>query len=149
MSYKRIFRDAAIVAIIIVIYGIYFHQGGYDFMSTSLCSLDFLPTEGIFESDPPVKSDFFLWSLSHYIFYAVLAYKYDNYILLFIIGVLWEVFESCLGKFLKNRQVDIGKFKGLTHYSEQWVIGNYSDIIFNTLGIFTGIFLKNIFKNKN
>ena len=83
------------------------------------------------------------WALSHFIFYMILGYMYsDNYIALFIMGVIWELYEM----FLQSEQpwyVDlIGNCNvGTDQKTTPWWYGQYEDIIVNGIGIMVGVYL--------
>lgn len=148
MFNKKLIRDYLIIIVILFMYTLhtlYYKSGGSELMNVSLCKLDLMPDNGILPDDIPTEPHLSGWAISHFLLYAILAYRYDCYITLFVIGVFWELFESISGRYMKNNNIDIGEnrnISGYSHYKHQWVIGTYSDIIWNTLGIVTGILLK-------
>lgn len=85
------------------------------------------------------------WSATHYIFYGVLAYIFPNDLLLiFTIGVIWEMVEDRLGRFDGGMVGAIGMCQISTDNKEKsnWWYGKYSDIVMNTLGLLTGYWLR-------
>jgi hypothetical protein len=80
-----------------------------------------------------------LWALTHFTMYFILAYFFPRYyVLLFIIGVLYEVFEYVIGR-TKNSFKYLGPMT--TDGDQSWWYGRVSDIVFNTFGIITGVAL--------
>jgi hypothetical protein len=89
-----------------------------------------------------------LWALTHFTLYLILGYNFPSYYLLFfLIGVGYEFFEYYVG-------VSDNSFKYLGPMSsdgtQSWWYGRVSDIIFNTLGLISGMSLSpyEIKKNK-
>lgn len=94
------------------------------------------------------------WRISHFITFFIAGFIFPECIcLIFILGVVWEIVEHCYSSFVifmsknynlneKNEILD-----GLYH-KNCWD-GSIEDIIFNTLGIFSGVFLREIYNNFN
>ena len=142
-THKSLKKDGVFAAIFITLYTLYFYMGGDEFMNNSIGTIPGLPKSGIFASDPQSDAHVSGWSISHYLLYTALAYKYDCYVFLFLFGIVWEIFESSLGRLLSAYGIRLGTLdNSQSHYSKQWFVGNYADIIWNTLGIMTGILIK-------
>ena len=97
-----------------------------------------------------------LWSISHFVFYMILAFFYPNQgKFIFIIGLLWELLEFVIQKeyfkglpiLSKIHDLSICKTSSLLSNKEHhWVYYELTDIPMNILGIFTGIYLHSKFK---
>jgi len=86
------------------------------------------------------------WSLSHVIFYYIIGLLFPDCMLLAMtIGVLWEIFEEVLGMF-KPINIGITKSNGL-QYSEGWIRGSVSDVIYNFIGFVAGALTVKYFLN--
>lgn len=88
----------------------------------------------------PVIGPFGSWALTHIFFHSVLGYLCPkNFLLFFTMGVLFEVFELCMGK--------VSHSPLLSNY---WTTGrygfNYMDIVANTLGFGIGATLNKLSK---
>ena len=95
------------------------------------------------------------WRISHFITFFIAGFIFPECIcLIFILGVVWEIVEHFSANFLifmskkynpneKNEIID-----GLMYHTNCWD-GSIEDIIFNTLGIFSGVFLREIYNNFN
>lgn len=80
-----------------------------------------------------------LWALLHFTMYLILAYNFpSHYILLFLIGVGYEFFEYYVGT-TDNSFKYLGPMS--TDGNQSWWYGRFSDIVFNTLGIMSGMYL--------
>ena len=96
-----------------------------------------------------------LWSISHFVFYMILAFFYPKQIkFIFIIGLLWELTEFIIQKdyfkglpiLSKIHKLSICKTSSLLNKDNHWVYYKVTDIPMNILGIFTGIYLHSKFK---
>ena len=90
--------------------------------------------------DVPIIGDFGGWSLSHFIAFYIAGLLFpQQWVLIFILGVAWEFFETVIGVML---EIFMGKSKysgsRKTLYGEKWVTGNLSDIWMNSAGLFLG-----------
>ena len=80
-----------------------------------------------------------IWALSHFAMYLIIAYNFpSHYLLLFLIGVGYELFEYYIGT-TNNALKQLGPVS--SDNDQSWWYGRYSDILFNTLGIITGAYL--------
>lgn len=91
------------------------------------------------------------WSMTHIIWNMLIGYlfpKTNELIIVFILGLLWELFEHYAGK---QRQGWLGGYGDcndlLTDNTKtgNWWYGKYSDIICNTIGLLLGSYIR---KNK-
>ena len=79
------------------------------------------------------------WAFTHFILYVILAYNFPSYyILLFLVGVTYEYIEYLIGA-TDNPLKFLGPIG--SDGDQTWWYGIVSDIIFNTLGIFVGLYL--------
>jgi hypothetical protein len=82
------------------------------------------------------------WTLSHLICYIIIGYYYPNeYYYIFIIGILWELYE------FSYSYLDICKniYRLLLKTDKMYIVGNIYDPLINLLGYFIGCYLsKNI-----
>ena len=87
--------------------------------------------------------DFDLWSVTHILFYFALTYIYPNeYVYIFILGILWEISEYILGGLNpKNIKYLMGEC-GYMKKDESWWYGKFSDILANSIGIMLALLLK-------
>ena len=84
------------------------------------------------------------WGISHFILFAIMVYIFPkNWILILIIGIIWEFIEILLSynKFLNCYLLNYGRKK----YTKWWY-GRYQDIIMNIFGIIFGLYFNYIFK---
>lgn len=103
------------------------------------------------------QTDFDMWSVTHFGFFAILAYQFPNHLFeLFIIGILWELLEDGLSD-AKNKQLIncstnhkksyvkelFQKFwcNGLARNGDYWY-GKWDDIFANILGLIFGHFIR-------
>jgi len=100
--------------------------------------------------DPLTKSalgppwDLFVdgWGISHFIFYGFLAYmfpKKKTLVIIFLLGVLWEIIESIFKDhpfYLSDCKYEVTTDKG------GWWYGRWQDIVMNSLGMATGLFMR-------
>ena len=95
--------------------------------------------------DPLTKSFFghpwnkFLdgWGILHFLFFMMLAYLYPTHLLLiFILGVIWEVVESIF----HDHPFYISKCNYVldTDHVAGWWYGRWQDIVMNSLGMILG-----------
>lgn len=84
------------------------------------------------------------WPLTHYIFFLILGILYPECDLLIIVsGILWELFETLLSSFMKQKK-PTADYTGTLQY-EKWWSGSVSDIFMNILGYYTGKFIRSLF----
>ena len=90
------------------------------------------------------------WPISHYVAFLIFGYIWPQYAWhLFGLGVGWEVVEYILKVCMTPKGEEL-KFKrtrsedGNVEY-EQWWSSSNKDILFNSAGILTGIYLKKHF----
>jgi hypothetical protein len=80
------------------------------------------------------------WGISHFTFFAVVAYFYPRqWIFLWILGIIWEVIEYSVKDhpfYLSRCQYNLTTDKG-----EGWWYGRWEDIVMNSLGIALGVAL--------
>lgn len=75
------------------------------------------------------------WTLSHLLLYIYIGYKYpDEYLFIFIIGLLWELYEFSYDyiDFFKNIVFKLLKTNKL------YILGNPYDPLVNIIGYFIG-----------
>lgn len=108
------------------------------------------------------ETEFDMWSVTHFGFFAILAYLFPNHLFeLFIIGILWEVLEDGLSD-ARNKQLvncennEKSKIKhlfqklwcnGLARNGDYWY-GKWDDIFANLMGLVTGQFIRLKFGGK-
>lgn len=82
------------------------------------------------------------WALSHLILYTILGYYYpDEYLFIFIVGLLWEIYE------FSYSYLDICKYiyRKLLKTDKMYIVGNIYDPLINITGYLLGCYLsKNI-----
>lgn len=88
---------------------------------------------------PPFDQYLDGWGISHFSFFAILAYffpKLEYLIFIWILGVLWEIVEYMF----KDHPFYISKcsYKLTTDKGTGWWYGRWQDIVMNTLGIIVG-----------
>ena len=91
------------------------------------------------------------WSLTHFCTFSVLGTLYpDTFLLSFILGISWEMFEILLGiikpNFLKGITDCHREYSGNSYLSNDqkngyWWYGKWQDIIFNTIGFLFGKYI--------
>ena len=62
----------------------------------------------------------------------------NNYIIAFILGILWEIFEKL---FVKNYMTKLNKHKFIKKYEYLWnetLLNQFVDIIINMIGYYIG-----------
>ena len=85
------------------------------------------------------------WTISHFIFYMILAFIYPLAIRLNIVsGILWELFEYWVGKTKPKSLKGWGfcKNPNAKKKNSVWWYGRKSDVVANIFGAFTGKFIK-------
>lgn len=81
------------------------------------------------------------WPISHFFLYAILGFFFPQcFFLLLIIGILYELFEMVLAKAFGTERQPIAD-AGQVEYSRNWWSGSMKDILFNVLGLVTGVAL--------
>ncbi len=88
-----------------------------------------------------------LWPISHLVLYLILGFIFpDCWLLLFIVGALWEAMEVVGGKIpILNPQRKFKEGYGDdpdVEYSNGWWAGSFKDVIFNTIGLAMGVLLR-------
>ena len=91
------------------------------------------------------------WIISHFVAFAIIGTLYpDTLILSIILGILWEIFEICLGKikpsFLKGITDCHRTEKGNSNLSNDqkdgyWWYGKGEDVVADILGFLFGKYL--------
>lgn len=87
------------------------------------------------------------WSATHFFWFMILGFAFPgNFILAFLIGCIWELFEDYYGK---KRPEWLGYYyfncPGLASYKEgdgNWWYGKWSDLLCNSIGYLIGQFFK-------
>ncbi len=131
---QQIYLIGVVCAVIIILYGIYRCKNP-DFKD---------PLNIRMETENKTISNIFNgWAMSHFVFYATLGYFYpQHYIAIFIMGVIWELYEM----FLQSEQPWYVKYigncnVGTDQTTSPWWYGQYEDIIVNGTGILLGVYL--------
>lgn len=128
----------AIIVGILIIYGVCMAVSGG-------VSIDFL-NKAYF--DVPVIGTFGGWSLSHVITFYIAGLLFpQQWVLIFILGVFWELLESLIGEiaFQVLGEVPESKKSYKVMYTSRWINGNISDIWYNTIGLFLGYVTADIY----
>lgn len=96
------------------------------------------------------------WSVSHFLFFGVLAFLYPNHVCeLFIISIIWEIVEDGLAPSNSKQLIDCDKkypnswadtFRSvwcehLARDKDYWY-GKWDDVFFNSMGILVGVGLR-------
>ena len=81
-----------------------------------------------------------MWPISHFIAFAIISFFNPNCEkMLFILGVVWELFEVLMNYIFRGTLIKQPMITGdNVQYSEIWWAGSFKDIFFNTLGIILG-----------
>jgi len=86
------------------------------------------------------------WSVSHYIFYALIGFLYpDQFFLTLILGICWELFEHYYGTQRPGWLGGYGDCPALASDKTtdgNWWYGKWTDIICNILGFLTGQYIR-------
>ena len=88
-------------------------------------------------------------SLSHFIFFLIFGlYVKNRYILAFLLGIVWEIFEYLVvnNDYIKPLLIKYW-FIPQKYWEEKYVINRVTDLIFNILGYYGGN-LRNIKKKE-
>ncbi|CAH6421481.1 Hypothetical protein KVN_LOCUS293 [uncultured virus] len=128
--FSEILKNALVVVCITIIYGILVH------FILKKKENDYLIKLKI-PQHPSING----WSLTHFIFYFYLGYRYPSCLYeAMLIGVLWELTEFSVGEFLP---IIVPKF---THkvdpFWSNWCYGCWEDLLFNFAGFLCGRFVK-------
>ncbi len=79
------------------------------------------------------------WAISHILLYAALAYLFpEHLVLLFFIGVLWEIVEECYGWMLRNGYTKAPPCIQLSDVRNTWWFGRWHDLVSNSIGLLIG-----------
>lgn len=83
-----------------------------------------------------------LWPISHFVLYGIVTYMYPKeWKFIFLIGLVWEIYEWMLSRFfIKNTNVI--KSDSNLQYNETWWAAEPLDIFMNTMGIALALLLK-------
>lgn len=77
------------------------------------------------------------WPISHFICFFIAGLLFPNcFVLIFFLGVLWEIVETVLGT-LNTLYEPQSKADGVL-YHERWMSGRVEDIIFDMIGFWMG-----------
>ena len=92
---------------------------------------------------PPLDKYLDGWGISHFTFFAVLAYLYPsptNLLFIWSLGFVWEVIEYSM----KDRPFYLSKcnYKITSRDGSGWWYGRWQDIVMNTLGMATGVLIR-------
>lgn len=80
------------------------------------------------------------WAFLHFACFCLITYLFpQHYILIWILGVSWEIIEFIF----KDHPFYFSdcKYKLTTDKDEGWWYGRYEDIIVNTLGMYLGYYM--------
>lgn len=93
-----------------------------------------------YKIEDPIKTkiiyDIDIWALLHILIFFILTLLFPNqYILLFILGIIWEITEHLLNLYFEY--INIKCFT-------QWWYFRYVDILYNLIGIILAKILLNI-----
>ena len=80
------------------------------------------------------------WGISHFVLYGIMTFIYPKYwLFIFIIGILWELFEY----YLEHNLILNCYVLNDSNIKQKYWYARYQDIIMNTLGILVALLLKN------
>lgn len=86
--------------------------------------------------------NFSFWPISHFLLYTIIGYLCPSFWMeATTIGICWELLEYNLGEYTSREQMSSKQYSGA-----RWFRSSPYDIIFNTVGLMTGICLNNITK---
>lgn len=93
------------------------------------------------------------WGFTHFIMYAILGYMLPNcFIPLTIVGILWELFETLMGRITMPEEIKKTRKNRVTgDYSPEylnWWSGSVKDVVLNSMGFLVGYIIHKII-NKN
>lgn len=81
------------------------------------------------------------WPISHFLLYAILGFFFPQcFFLLFLIGIGYELLEMILAKIFGSERQPLAEADHV-EYSQNWWSGSLKDILFNVLGLVTGVAL--------
>ena len=87
------------------------------------------------------------WPVSHFIVFTIYSYIWPQYsFVLFLYGILWEICEIILNLLLQNKNTAGHQMSAKKVEYDIWWGANWSDILFNTMGIMLGRILHGITK---
>jgi hypothetical protein len=85
------------------------------------------------------------WSMSHFVLFLIIGYMYpDEYLLAFVLGVMWELFEHYYGI---NRPGWLGGYGDCERLASDketdgnWWYGKWTDILMNLFGLLAGVYM--------
>ena len=128
-----------VLVVIIIIYGSILHfTNSSDIFNKKLINFDIF--------GQPCCS---WWPISHFILYLILGFLFPDYQLEFIlIGIVWELLECLMGFICRDfSSVKKGDDANGVEYV-YWMSGSFKDIIFNIIGLYTGVLLNRIINKK-
>ena len=69
----------------------------------------------------------------------------NDFVFFTLLGILWELIEFTLSKTLRDGGQSVMRDKNNElEYNSNWWAGSSKDIVFNTIGLMVGIYLKNM-----
>jgi len=83
------------------------------------------------------------WPISHFILYLVLGIACPRiWPILFAAGIVWEIIEWIIGNFLSEKE---SEETVQTQYSNGWMTGKWSDLLFNGAGLALGLGIRKVY----
>ena len=142
LRFEKLFKETKClfifisIAIAIIIYGCILHfTKSSDFLNKKIINIELF--------NKPCCS---WWPVSHFILYFILGFLYPDYQFEFImIGIGWELIEHVSSPISKLMRANNENLTDIEYTS--WVSGSFNDIIFNIIGLYTGIILNRLCKN--
>ena len=131
---KDVYIYFSIIIILMIIYGValYSIYGKDNIIDNEILNTEITKME--------VFGNFGGWSISHIIVFYLAGFLFpEQWVLIFVLGVLWEFVEVVLGElFVKimGKSENSGNRKVV--YGDKWMDGNLNDIWYNTIGLFLG-----------
>ena len=123
MNWYNYFLSYFIILLVILLYGwLRCNNNLYDFLNIQ------------------ITSTINCWVITHFIFYTFIGYYFPKtFFISLLIGILWEIFEYCLGKYANKNKVLV--LLGDCNLDTSWWYAKYEDIIANTLGFLLGKYI--------
>jgi hypothetical protein len=79
------------------------------------------------------------WAISHIALYAILAYLFPSrLVLLFFIGVAWEILEETYGWIIRNTDYKPTACQNVSDKMTTWWYGRWHDLVSNSIGLLAG-----------
>tara|TARA_Y100000389_G_scaffold157097_1_gene158169 strand:- start:19988 stop:20452 length:465 start_codon:yes stop_codon:yes gene_type:complete len=86
------------------------------------------------------------WPISHFILYLFLGIACPRiWPFLFALGIVWEIIEWIIGSFELESKGKVSKIAGEEQYSNGWMTGKWSDLIFNGAGLALGLGIRKVY----